>query len=228
MGARAYGNPRPAVTLGGDDVRRLLRVWSRLHAPATEPAERKRRLILGLCDLHRADAGVAVVTLLDPDTGRPEVLSAVGATANNSSPSPVPWHASTGSEGLLAPPRGGHSLASSLDLQNRPPLMASLTLVRGGPGGAATARAVAALDLVHEEARWLYSADTPLGSPRVRGLPERQRHVLQYRVAGETEADTARWLGVGVRTVRAEAKAAYSRLGVGDREALLARWAAGE
>jgi hypothetical protein len=52
--------------------------------------------------------------------------------------------------------------------------------------------------------------------------------VLQYRVAGETEADAARWLGVGVRTLRAEAKAAYRRLGVANREALLARWAAGE
>jgi hypothetical protein len=52
--------------------------------------------------------------------------------------------------------------------------------------------------------------------------------VLQYRAAGETEADVAKWLGVGVQAVRAEAKAAYGSLGAATREALLARWAARE
>ena len=227
MDEPVFSDPRPPVTLGGEDVRRLLRLWGSLHAPAAEPAERKRRLILGLCEFKGANAGAAVVTLVDPETGLPQVVSAVRAAANEASVSQVPWHAASGSEGLLAAPRVGHSIVSSLSLQRRPKLVASLTLLRAGAAGSSNAHAVAVLDLVHGEARSLYSADTRLASPDVRRLPRRQRHVLQYLLAGESESDAARLLGVGVPTVRAEAKAAYSSLGVADREALLARWTVG-
>ena len=224
MGARAYGEHRPTVTLDGDAVRRLLRLWRHLHAPAEEPADRKRRLIIGLCDLLGASGGTCVVTVLNPDSGQRDVVSVVRATTGRKELSPVPWHDSPGSAALLEVPRGGHLVESSLALQRDPTVVATLMLARGPGGGSFTAQAVAVLRLVHEQCGWLYSCDRGLASPRVRRLPELRRYVLQYLVAGEAEADVADWLGVGVRTVRSEAAAAYKALGVANREALVALW----
>jgi hypothetical protein len=225
MGARANGELLPAVTLDGHDVRRLLRACWDAHA-ACDPAERKRRLVLGLCDLLGAYAGMTHVALLDPDTGRREVVSVVRAATGKDALPPAPWHDSPGSETLLGAPRNGHWVQTSVDLQANPTLVASTTLLRREGSAPASAQAVAVLRLAHAESARLYAGDRPLASPRVRGLPGVRRHVLQYLLAGESEADVAAWLGVGVKAVRREAQAAYRELGAADREALLARWSA--
>jgi hypothetical protein len=225
MRARPYGQIRSTVTLDGKDVCALLRLWGHLHEPGVPTAERKRRLIRGLCNLLGARAGTSYVTVLAPDTGRRDVVSVVRATTGGKEPTPVPWHESPVSPALLQPPRGGHWIEWPLSLQRGPTVVASLALARGAAAAPSAARAVAVLRLVHEESRWLYGADLALASPRVRRLPALRRFVLQYLLAGESEADVARWLGIGLRTVRREAKAAYKVLGAADREAFPALWA---
>lgn len=227
MGARAYSAQLRAVTLESRDVRRLLRVWGDAHAPS-DPAERKRRLILGLCGLLGAYAGMTDVAVLDPETGKREVVSVVRAALKANGLPAAPWHESPGSAALLAPPRDAHCVQSSLALQGDPALVAGITLLRRNGGAPASAQAVAVLELVQAESGWLYAADRPLASPRVRGLPPVRRHVLQYLLAGESEADVARWLGLTAKAVRREADAAYRDLGAADREALLSRWSAGK
>src|SRR5688500_18864247 len=222
MGARRDAANGPPASLDGNDLRTLLRLWDRLHAPGLAPSQRKRELLSGLCGMLRAYAAASEVRLVDPRTGYPEVVSVVRVSAGGKGlprRARLPWHGA----GSSPPPAGlgdVRPLACYLDLQHDPHLMASLTLWRRSGGGSSAARDVAVLDLVHREAHWLYASDRALASPGVRALPPRQRHVLQYLLAGEPESDVATWLGVGVQIVRSDLKAAWASLGAADREAL--------
>jgi hypothetical protein len=238
MGEHAKGDPantgrRPSFALEGQRMRALLRLCHRLHAPASGPAEAKRRLISGLCDFLGADSGVCVVSTLDEETARREVVSVV-RSAGGPSPTggtarlpPVRWHDSPANGVLLRPGRAAHTagraIESTVRLLHEPPLHASLALARGARGPAFTAQDVAVLEVVHEECSWLYAADLPLASRRVRGLPARARYVLQYLLAGEGEADVARLLGLSPGVVRSEGKAAYGALRAAHRERRRAR-----
>jgi DNA-binding CsgD family transcriptional regulator len=59
---RSRGADAGAVALKPADVRALLRLSNELHVSPPDPAVRKQRLLEGLCQLLRADAGVCVVT----------------------------------------------------------------------------------------------------------------------------------------------------------------------
>ena len=240
-GERANTGRRPSFALEGQRVRALLRLCNRLHAPAPGASEPKRRLISGLCDFLGADTGACVVTALDAETARREVVSVVrstGAQGPSRAAARLPavrWHDSPANGALLRPGRAGHSaghtaghtIESTVPLLRDPPFLASLALARGAKGPAFTAQDVAVLEVVHEECSWLYAGDLPLASRRIRGLPTRARYVLQYLLAGEGEADVARLLGLSLGAVRSEAKAAYGALRAAHRERLRGRGTSG-
>jgi hypothetical protein len=167
MGTRPRTSRRSRFTLDGERVGELLRLINRLHEPAGKPAERKRRLIVGLCELLGADAGSSVVTLLDPHTAQLAFVSVVRATpaagtAKKAKARPTK-RAAAGTAGLppLAAAHGGHSITSTQGLRRDPTRVALLTLARGSRGPAFTPQDVAVLELVHEESTWLYDADLP-------------------------------------------------------------------
>ncbi|OCL36977.1 hypothetical protein BCR15_12705 [Tessaracoccus lapidicaptus] len=68
----------------------------------------------------------------------------------------------------------------------------------------------------------LVVAPNPVAGGVDGALTRRQREVLQALAEGGTMADVARRLVVSTETVRSTAKAAYKRLGAGDRAGALA------
>jgi hypothetical protein len=227
------GRNRP-YAFGEADVRELLRLISSLHGPASSPSERKRRLIEGVCRLVGADAGVCLTIRVDPDTADREVVSVVraGATPHRARLAKPPGRAArAGRTGAGAGPAWHHSpdgesllRASGIAQQvvwgpvpvGPPGLGASLVVGRHGGGNRRAPfgpRDHAIVRVAHAESAWLYAADAALASPGVLALPPRRRHVLQYLLAGENEADVAGWLGMRVEEVRSEARAASRILG---------------
>jgi hypothetical protein len=242
MGAAGpdYQPLRPSGALDADDVQALLRLSHALHAPPADPAVRTRRLIRGLCGLLDADRGISVVTRFDSVTASRTVMSVVQAAAGTDPAAHTrrrgsargqagAWHHSPSTDALVAETGIVRDIESVIPLPQQH-AFAHLTVGRLPVAGrvkpaAFTAREHAILELVHRESPWLYTPCLPLASSAVLNLLPRRRHVLQYLMAGESDGDVARWLGIPLREVHAEAKAAYRDLGADSREQLLARWA---
>ena len=113
MRARSDAGNGPPASLEGNDLRKLLRLWGRLHAPGLAPSQRKRELISGLCDMLRASAGASEVRLVDPRTGYPELVSVVRVSAGDRGlprRARLPWHGA-GSIPLPAGSGGVRALA---------------------------------------------------------------------------------------------------------------------
>jgi DNA-binding CsgD family transcriptional regulator len=81
------------------------------------------------------------------------------------------------------------------------------------------------LELLHEEARWIYLSDVTLtATGELRALSPRQKLTLQYLLAGLSEKQIAARTRLSRNTVHHYVKAIYRHLGVTSRSELLARW----
>ena len=230
------------------DVRGMLRLCHSLHT-SPDALARKRSLLLGLCDLLGADAGVNVVAHVSSPRRRESIVSVVrhgtarvcekqllGRCLRNYSFTSD--HAQAGHSVLshagwtpVTPP--GRSTRSRR-LQHclcAPATMSEVTVVAcqciartARPSQPFMARERTLLELAHVEMSWIYQPDRYPTPAVVTSLSPRQRQTLQYLLAGHSEKEIAEVMLLSRNTVHHHVKALHRHFGVSTRSELLAKW----
>ena len=219
------------------DVRALLRLNHRVHM-SSDPVERKRLLLAGLCELANADGGVSVVARVDDDDRRHVTISSVahgqapededsvvaqfrdgiGDKADDCDASGAWRHLVT-----AKPTRLYHCLTCPIPaLEAR--LLACLMLCRRKGRRAFTARDRLLLHVAHLEMTWVYHGDLILASPAAHKLTPRESETLQYLLAGFGEKEIASKLRLSHNTIHHYVKAIHKHFRVSSRSELLALW----
>ena len=222
----------------GADVRQVLRLSHALHEAPPDPVSRKRVMLEGLCRLLRADAGMSLVS-------REEVAQRKSAVRRTVTVATVRHGISEEDAGVISAcyrsdgdssrqgarrsgtrrgPGGYAVIESVLDVRGMK-VRACLALLRRHAGARPFAeRDRAALDLLHSELAWVYGPELPPLSPAGVPLSPRQRQTLQLLLAGNSEKQIGRELGLSTNTVHHHVKAIHRHFGVSSRSELLARW----
>lgn len=219
------------------DVRKLLRLNHQVHT-SSDPVERKRQLLAGLCDLTGADGGVSVVARVDDDDRRHVTISSVSYGQSPEDEDALvsrfrdlpsqksDEHASGGAWHHLSaakPTRLYHCLKCPIPaLEAR--LLACLLLSRRRGRPAFRARDQLLLHVAHLEMNWVYHGDLLLASPAARKLTPRERETLQYLLAGFGEKEIASKMILSHNTIHHYVKAIHKKFRVSSRSELLALW----
>ena len=230
----AYGVQRMRgddANFTGPEVRQILRLAHALQELPPDPAARKRVLLEGLCRLVRADAGVCVVS-------REEAAPPRRGTVRRSVAVSMVWHGMTEEDARAMaaqfpararlrsfPARGTLDVVESVLDVKGVKVQARVALLRRRPGRRRFAdhdRSV--LDLLHAEFAWVYGPELPPLSPTGVPLSPRQRQTLQLLLAGNSEKEIGRELGLSKNRVHHHVKAIHRHFGVSSRSELLARW----
>ena len=239
----------PRLRLG--EVRRLFRLLGEVRARGGDPSRWRRRMVRGLLTLLEADMVVSSeLSFRRPDAaGGPPVLRDAGWGVRREATAPrgvgETWEIRAEREEVR--PQDYHVLLGQADDDEAIPVRPRRTLVSGSysilsqrplphaqtvdqlvawrfaPSPPFDARHGRLLRLFHAELARLWRAEV---MRRARDpsadLPPRLRQTLAALVAGDSEKQVARRLGISPHTVHNYVKALHQRFGVNSRGELLA------
>lgn len=218
------------------DVRALLRLSHEVHS-TVDPADRKARMVAGLCRLLEACAGALALARVDNDGRRVTIsLTENGKTTGRlrevlaqGRPPEQLHHASkrdcADGEWLPASRYGKRQLYHSLwcpAAGGDAWFVGCLAFTRERSAFSPHHRLI--LHVAHLEMNWVYHGDLLLASRSAEALTPRQRQTLQYLLAGHSEKQIAAQLGLSTNTVHHYVKAIHRHFRVSSRSELLALW----
>jgi DNA-binding CsgD family transcriptional regulator len=226
----------------------MLRLCHTLHT-SPDAFSRKRSLLLGLCDLMGADAGVNVVAHVTSPRRRENIVSIVrhGAARLCEKQLLAGYLRNCGfaarertageaadASPLWAPVRPQGRWARGRRLQHcvwapaatpEVTVVACVCIARSvRPSEPFLARERTLLELAHVEMSWIYQPDRYPTAGVVTSLSPRQRQTLQFLLVGHSEKEIAEIMLLSRNTVHHHVKALHRHFGVSSRSELLAKW----